>query len=238
MRRFLAYALAAVLAGVMPAAAMPPSMVATTIVNSVPYDPDAVAYLKTAISLGGTRHGASFRRGVAQVVIAAKSAGVFATQDTGYILVGSDAVTASVNLFQPASFRLAFSGTCTFSGALGLNGDSSSCVGDMGAANGLTRASQNNYHIGTAQGSPTVSANMLGGIGAVGNVQLTATLTNPSIRCPSATSAAGTADGNIGYVWCDRTVSTSIAVGNGGITMNATLASTSGAPSATHIGLC
>lgn len=203
------------------------------------YDRDAVAYFAALVANGCTTPSASFKGVVNTYITAEKAARNWGGQDFAYITTTADSCTASVNLAQPALYKITYSGACTFSATLGLNGDSATCVGNTGInMNALTRVSQNNSHFVICFGSPGGGgAGALGLAGVAGSTFYTSA-TNKTTRSTSAASLVDTNGGGAGCHYADRTNSTQLNTGKNGIAQSVAVANASAAPDAAHLVIC
>jgi hypothetical protein len=147
----------------------------------------------------------------------------------------TDACTASVNLAQPSLYKLAFTGACTYAIQTGLDGDATSCVGNVGVAqSALTKWTQNNGHMEIWQ-----AANKQAGFGLIGGTPTRLNnLTNKATQMNSSTTITDTAGGVAGLHYADRTSSALVNTGVNGVAQTTGGAATSAALNAGNLGIC
>jgi hypothetical protein len=229
MRRALF--LLAVLAGVTPALAGWP--VKSVLLSQPPYDPAATDYF-TRLRLSGCGElDSRSKHAVSDFIRAERALGHWGTQDMLYLLTGTQCV-ASVNLAQPGTYTVTWSGTCTF--ARGFSGDGATCNGDTGVnVSALGRASQNDAHYLVATG--TSASSILGVSGSLGTFALTiaAGAGNKINNLMGTTSLTDTAGGGAGCHWGDRSAAGTVSTGKDATTQSNAVANTSAAGTASHL---
>jgi hypothetical protein len=206
------------------------------IINTYPRDTDAEMYFGALIANSCTPPGLKFRKAVTRFFRAEKIAGNWGSQDAQYILAVPDSCTASINLAQPTLYKITWSGSCTWTILAGLNGDGTTCVGDIGAnQSALVRWVQNSGHMDVWTNSTNVT-NAFGLAGTATTKLLP--LTNKATALNSVTSITDTNGGTAGLHFADRTGSAAVNTGlNGALQTNAG-AATSIALTAAHVVVC
>lgn len=202
------------------------------------WDRDALIYFNALVSNGCTTPTTAFKVAVNSYITSEKAAANWGYQDFAYILATADSCTASINLAQPNLYKITWSGSCTYSAANGLNGDSATCFGDTNIGqSSLTKAKQNLSHIFLCLAG-TNNNNVFGGVAATGTFKIDAG-TNKTSRISSATQVTDTAGGGAGCHYGDRVnSSTTVNTGKNGAAQQSGLANNSTAPGTTHTGLC
>lgn len=201
-------------------------------------DPNAITYFAALVSNGCTTPSGAFKTAVNNYIVAEKAAGNWGYQDFAYILATADSCTASINLAQPNLYKITWSGSCTYSAANGLNGDSATCFGDTNIGqSSLTKAKQNLSHVFLCLAG-TNNNNVFGGVAATGTFKIDPG-TNKTTRVSSSTQFTDTAGGGAGCHYGDRVnSSTTINTGKNGSVQSSGASNNSTAPGTTHAGLC
>lgn len=200
------------------------------------YDSDAQAYFNALSANSCTAPSAAFKRAVSTYIKAEKTAGNWDSQDSEYIFATTDSCTASINLAQSTLYKITWAGACTYSLQNGLNGDSSTCVGDAGVnQSALTRQSQNNGHIEAWMGNNAATRAI--GLAATATTRLVNSPPNKSSQLNSATNIGDTGV-TAGLNAADRTDSNTITTWLNGSTQSAGASATSAALVASHMLIC
>lgn len=200
------------------------------------YDPDASTYFLQLSINGCATPSANFKAAVNDYIIAEKAVLNWGGQDLAYIMATSDSCTAATNLAQPSLYKLTWAGSCVYSVANGLQGDGSTCDGDIGVNEStLTRVSLNSSHFDACTAGS--SSAVFGNTGSFGAIFLNA-VTNKASRSTSSATLTDTGGGNAGCHYADRSDSANLTTGKNGVVQSNAVANSSSALTAQHFTIC